>query len=94
MPAKLKKDGGITSTGHLDAPHMWPEMLVLRKWFDQRAEEILKLWDLNFNSFGVTKSWVNSHYNGAWTDSHDHGNAHLVCSVYFKATIVWRQFGI
>ena len=81
---EVEKDGGITSTGHLDAPHMWPEMLVLRKWFDQRAEEILKLWDLNFNSFGVTKSWVNSHYNGAWTDSHDHGNAHLVCSVYLK----------
>ena len=32
----------------------------------------------------ISKSWVNSHYQGAWTDSHDHGNAHLVCSVYIQ----------
>jgi len=81
---EVEKDGGITSTGHLDAPHLWPEMLILKKWFDSRADQVLKAWDLNLNTFGVSKSWVNSHYEGAWTDAHDHGNSHLVCSVYLK----------
>lgn len=81
---EVEQDGGITSTGHLDAPHLWPEMSVLNKWLRVRAEQVLNEWDLNFNTFGVTKSWVNSHYHGAWTDSHDHGDAHLVCSVYIQ----------
>ena len=81
---EVEQDGGITSTGHLDAPHLWPEMHLLNNWLRVRAEQVLKQWDLQFNTFGVTKSWVNSHYHGAWTDLHDHGDSHLVCSVYIQ----------
>jgi len=81
---EVEQDGGITSTGHLDAPHLWPEMQLLNAWLRVRAEQVLNKWDLQFNTFGVTKSWVNSHYHGAWTDLHDHGDSHLVCSVYLQ----------
>jgi len=81
---EVEQQGGITSTGHLDAPHMWPETQILNNWLRAKAEHVLKEWNINFNSFGVTKSWVNSHYNGAWTDAHDHGDSHLVCSVYLQ----------
>jgi len=83
-PGEVEQQGGITSTGHLDAPHMWEETQILNNWLRVQAEKVLNLWDLKFNTFGVTKSWVNSHYHGAWTDAHDHGDSHLVCSVYLK----------
>ena len=39
---EVEQDGGITSTGHLDAPHMWPETMMLNKWLRVKAEEVLK----------------------------------------------------
>jgi hypothetical protein len=83
-PGEVEQDGGITSTGHLDAPHLWEETRLLNGWLKGQANKVLEAWDLNYNTFGVTKSWVNSHFEGAWTDTHDHGNSHLVCSVYIQ----------
>jgi uncharacterized protein (TIGR02466 family) len=81
---EVEQDGGITSTGHLDAPHLWDETRLLNGWLRGQAEKVLTAWNLNYNTFGITKSWVNSHFEGAWTDTHDHGDSHLVCSVYIQ----------
>lgn len=81
---EVEREGGITSTGHTDAPHLWPEMIEFCNDIEPYVKKVLDAWELNYNWFGITKSWVNKHNVYQWTDTHDHGDAHMVLSFYLK----------
>ena len=41
-PGEVEQDGGITSTGHLDAPHLWEEARLLNGWLKGQANKVLE----------------------------------------------------
>lgn len=79
-------DAGSTATNHKNPPHTWPELRDFFGYADQCARKIFESWKLVYDNIGITRSWVNRHRRGGWTNWHTHHNSDLLLVAYFKAT--------
>jgi|TARA_B110000285_G_C15039801_1_gene571207 uncharacterized protein (TIGR02466 family) len=86
LNAGLERDGGASSSSDPEQPHMWGESQEFYEWLRNPSEEIWQSWNYqNGNRRQITKSWVNFHPPGAWTDEHTHGNTDMVAVLYLDA---------
>ena len=79
-----ESNGGVTTAGNGESPHEWDSLIPFLDWLQPKIEIALNEWQVNWNQYFITKSWVNSHQRGGYTRTHDHGSTHLVVSTYIK----------
>ena len=79
-----ERDGGITTAGNNDNPHFWPSLTPFMDWLKPKIEIALNEWDVAYDSWFMSKSWVNRHTKNSLTDAHEHGSGSVVVSCYVK----------
>jgi uncharacterized protein (TIGR02466 family) len=79
-------DAGSTANNKDAQPHTWAELRDFSYWAKDNAHEILtKKWGFNYNRVEITKSWVNRHGKGGWTNYHVHHFVDIVMAAYISA---------
>jgi hypothetical protein len=76
---------GSTALNFKNMPHTWPELRDFLGYADQCARKILESWNYSYDQIGITRSWINRHRKGGWTNWHTHHHADLVLVAYLKA---------
>jgi uncharacterized protein (TIGR02466 family) len=66
-------------------PHNWPELSQFVNWVLDKADKIFKEWKFEYGGIEITKSWINKHQQGGWTNSHYHHYNDLALVAYIQA---------
>lgn len=78
----LEYGNGKSSVNAPRMPHTEKSFSGLNDVFTQILPEICwNNWNLRPGKLGCTKSWVNVHPPGAWTEEHDHSASNLAAAV-------------
>jgi hypothetical protein len=70
-----------------DQPHLWPELNHFVSWVRNKARGIFDEWRFEYSDIEITKSWINRHQQGGWTNAHYHLYSDLVVSAYIQAPL-------
>ena len=79
-----EKDGGVTSvvlpTTH---PHQWTEFDDFRAFVMRTATQVVRKWNCDPGcQRAVTRSWINVHPQGSYTDEHMHHGVLMAVASY------------
>ena len=87
-----EKDGGVTSvvleavqqrSQYRPQPHQWPEFVEFEKFVMRCIPEVLRKWDCDPGcERAVTRSWINVHPQGAYTEEHNHHGVLMAVAAY------------
>ena len=87
-----EKDGGVTSvvleavqqrSQYRPQPHQWPEFVEFEKFVMRCIPEVLRKWDCDPGcERAVTRSWINVHPQGSYTDEHMHHGVLMAVASY------------
>lgn len=75
---------GSSASYFSNMPHTWPEFSDFVGYAGHCAKMILDSWKIIHDEIVITRSWVNRHKRGGWTNWHSHYHADLVAAVYLK----------